>query len=81
MFMVQQGNILGNIISKNGISTDFEKIKIIVELPRPRNAKQVQGFMGTMDTTEGLSTYTNDIKTLVWLDYSVHLNRRVRWIF
>ena len=46
VFMVRQGKILGHIISKNGISIDFEKIKVIVELPRPRNAKQVQGFMG-----------------------------------
>ena len=44
--MVRQGKILGHIVSKNGISTDFEKIKIIIELPRPKNAKQVQGFMG-----------------------------------
>ena len=44
--MVRQGKILGHIVSKNDISTDFEKIKVIVELPRPRNAKQVQGFMG-----------------------------------
>ena len=46
VFMVRQGKILGHIVSKNGISTDFEKIKIIVELPRPRNPKQVQEFMG-----------------------------------
>ena len=44
--MVRQGKILGHIVLKNGISTDFEKIKIIIELPRPKNAKQVQGFMG-----------------------------------
>ena len=44
--MVRQGKILGHIVSKNGISTDFDKIKIIVELPRPRNPKEVQGFMG-----------------------------------
>ena len=46
VFMVRQGKILGHIVSRNGISTDFEKIKIIVELPRPRNPKQVQEFMG-----------------------------------
>ena len=38
--------ILDHIVSKNGISTDFEKIKIIIELPRPQNTKEVQGFMG-----------------------------------
>ena len=46
VFMVWQRKILGHIVSKNGISTDFDKIKIIVELPRPRNPKEVQGFMG-----------------------------------
>ena len=46
VFMVRQGKIMGHIVSKNGISTNFEKIKIIVELPRPRNVRQVQSFMG-----------------------------------
>ena len=45
-FMVRQGKILGHIISLNGISTDEEKIKVIVELPRPIHAKGVQIFMG-----------------------------------
>src|SRR5271156_1480600 len=46
VFMVRQGKILGHIVSKNGISTDFKKIEVIVMLPRPQNAIQVQGFMG-----------------------------------
>ena len=45
-FMVRQGKILGHIVSKNGISIDLAKIKVIVELPRPRNAREVQSFMG-----------------------------------
>ena len=45
-FMVRQGKILGHIISQNGISTDLDKIKVIVDLPPPRNAKEVQSFMG-----------------------------------
>ena len=45
-FMVRQGKILGHIVSANGISTDEEKIKVIVDLPRPIHAKGVQIFMG-----------------------------------
>ena len=45
-FMVRQGNILGHIVSKNGISTDADKIAVIVELPRPHNSKGVHIFMG-----------------------------------
>ena len=44
--MVYQGKILGHIVSANGISTDEEKIKVIVDLPRPIHAKGVQIFMG-----------------------------------
>ena len=46
VFMVCQGKTLGHIVSKNGISTDFDKIKIIVDLPRPKNPKELQSFMG-----------------------------------
>ena len=52
IFMVQQGKILGQIVSKNGITTDFDKIKIIIELPRPRIAREVQGFMGHCDIVD-----------------------------
>ena len=44
--MVRQGKILGHIVSKNDISTDMDKVKVIVELSRPINAKGVQCFMG-----------------------------------
>ena len=33
-------------MSKNGILADEDKIKVILQLPRPINSKQVQGFMG-----------------------------------
>ena len=44
--MVRQGKILGHIVSKNGISTNQDKIQVILQLPRPTNAKEVQRFMG-----------------------------------
>ena len=37
---------MGHVVSKNGILTSLEKIKIIVDLPRPQNVKEVQAFMG-----------------------------------
>ena len=46
VFMVRQGKILGHIVSKNGISTDEEKIVAIVGMQKPQNAKEVQAFMG-----------------------------------
>lgn len=37
--MVRQCKILGNIVSRNGNSIDFKKIKVIVDLSRPQNVK------------------------------------------
>ncbi|MCO5609650.1 hypothetical protein L7F22_063880 [Adiantum nelumboides] len=45
-FWVKHEVILGHIVSKNGISTDEGKIKVILELPPPHNYKGVQRFMG-----------------------------------
>ena len=45
-FWVKHGVILGHIVSKNGISTDESKIRVILELPPPTNYKGVQRFMG-----------------------------------
>ena len=56
VFMVRQGRILGHIVSQNGISTDLDKVKIIAELPRPINAKQVQSFIRHCGYYSGLST-------------------------
>ena len=49
VFMTRQGKILGHIVSANGISTDEDKIRVIVELPRPTNVREVQSFMGHCD--------------------------------
>ena len=59
VFMVRQGKILGHIVSKNGISIDFEKIKVIVELPRPRNMRsKYRALWVIVDIIDNLSTCT-----------------------
>ena len=71
VFMVWQGKILGHIVSKNGISIDEDKIKVILQLSRPINSKQVQGFMGHYGYYQSLSF---DLPTLLspymlWLSF------------
>ena len=38
-FMVNQGIVLGHIISNKGIEVDKEKIEMISKLPSPKNVK------------------------------------------
>jgi len=54
-FMVDQGIVLGHVISKNGISVDPAKIYIISQLPYPSSVKEVRSFLGLQDFTGGSS--------------------------
>ena len=45
-FMVQQGIVLGHIISKQDIEVDKAKVELIVKLPSPTNVKGVRQFFG-----------------------------------
>ncbi|RVW67212.1 Retrovirus-related Pol polyprotein from transposon 17.6 [Vitis vinifera] len=45
-FMVQQGIVLGHIISKKGIEVDKAKVELIVKLPSPTTVKGVRQFLG-----------------------------------
>ena len=45
-FMVNQGIVLGHIISKKGIEVDMAKIEMISKLPSPTNVKTVRQFLG-----------------------------------
>ena len=45
-FMVNQGIVLGYIISDRGIEVDKAKVELILKLPSPTNVKIVQQFLG-----------------------------------
>ncbi|RVW25870.1 Retrovirus-related Pol polyprotein from transposon opus [Vitis vinifera] len=45
-FMVQQGIVLGHIISKKGIEVDKAKVELIIKLPSLTTVKGVRQFLG-----------------------------------
>eukprot|EP00261_Vitis_vinifera_P039102 XP_019080345.1 PREDICTED: uncharacterized protein LOC109123833 [Vitis vinifera] len=45
-FMVNQGIVLGHVISKKGIEVDRAKAELIVKLPPPTNVKGIRQFLG-----------------------------------
>ena len=45
-FMVNQGIVLGHIISERGIEVDEAKVELILKLPSPTNVKTVWQFLG-----------------------------------
>jgi len=45
-FMVEQGIVLGHVVSKNGIFVDPAKVDIISQLPYPSSMREVRSFLG-----------------------------------
>jgi len=44
--LVGKSGVLGDVISREGISVDPQKIEAIMQWPRPKNATKVSNFLG-----------------------------------
>eukprot|EP00253_Pinus_taeda_P026154 PITA_26154 len=49
LFGLEEGKLLGHIISKDGIRIDPESIQAILQIPNPRNIKELQAFLGKIN--------------------------------
>jgi len=49
LFGLKEGRLLGHIISKDGIRIDPARIEVILQIPHPRNVKELQAFLGKIN--------------------------------
>eukprot|EP00253_Pinus_taeda_P008545 PITA_08545 len=49
LFDLEEGKLLGHIISKDGIRIDPDRIQAILQVPHPRNIKELQAFLGKIN--------------------------------
>jgi len=49
IFGLEEGKLLGHIISKDGIRIDPDRIQAIQHMPHPRNIKELQAFLGKIN--------------------------------
>eukprot|EP00253_Pinus_taeda_P023414 PITA_23414 len=49
LFGLEEGKLLGHIISKDDIRIDPERIQAILQIPYPRNIKELQAFLGKIN--------------------------------
>eukprot|EP00253_Pinus_taeda_P011476 PITA_11476 len=49
LFALEEGKLLGHIISEDGIRIDPEIIQAILQIPYPRNRKELQAFLGKIN--------------------------------
>ena len=49
LFGIQEGKLLGHIISEEGIKIDPKRIEGILQISHPRNIKELQSFIGKIN--------------------------------
>lgn len=47
-FRVTAWKLLGFLVSDRGIEVDPSKIKVILDMPRPKSEKEIRGFLGRL---------------------------------
>eukprot|EP00253_Pinus_taeda_P012658 PITA_12658 len=77
LFSLEEGKLLGHIISKDGIRIDPERIQAILQIPYPRNTKELQAFLGKINF---LRRFIPNLAELVrLLSNMLKKDAKVRW--
>ena len=73
-FMVQEGIVLGHVVSNQGMEVDHAKIQVISTLPPPTSVKSVRSFLGHAGFyrrfIKGFSVITKPLCNLLLKDVS-----------
>jgi hypothetical protein len=77
IFGVEEGKLLGHIISQEKINIDPERIKEITQLPLPHNKKAMQSFFGKIIFVR---KFTLDFyETIKPLQKMIHKDADFKW--
>lgn len=76
-FALNQGKLLGFIVSKDGIDIDPDRIKEIYEIPFPHNKKSMQSFLGQINFVKRFVPYFSQI--ILPLQMMIKKNSVFKW--
>jgi hypothetical protein len=74
---MQEGNILGHIVSKYGIKIDPKRVEAIDTINIPRNKKQIQSFLGKINILRRFIPNFAEIVKLI--TYMLKKDKEVKW--
>jgi len=77
LFALEEGRLLGHLISKDGIRIDLEIIQAILQIPYPRNTKELQGFLGKINFLRRF--IPNLAESMRLLSNMLKRDAKVRW--
>eukprot|EP00253_Pinus_taeda_P012042 PITA_12042 len=77
LFGLEEGKLLGHIISKEGIRIDLDRIQAILQVPHPRNIKELQAFLRKINF---LRRFIPNLAELIrLLNNMLKKNSKVKW--
>lgn len=78
LFGLEEGKLLGYIISKDGIRIDPTRVQAILQIPHPRNVKELQAFLGKINF---LRIFISNLDELIrLLNKMLKKDSKVKWI-
>lgn len=78
LFDLEEAKLLGHIISKEGIRIDPARIEAILQIPHPRNVKELQAFLGKINF---LRRFISNLAELIrLLNNMLKKDSSIRWI-
>lgn len=77
LFALEEVRLLGHIISKDGTRIDPERIQAILQIPYPRNIKELQGFLGKINFLRRFIPNLAD--SMMLLSNMLKKDAKVRW--
>ena len=61
VFGVSSGKLLGFMVSNRGIEVDPSKVKAILEMPPPKNLKELRGLIGYSSLEDSFHSTRKDV--------------------
>ena len=78
LFGLEEGKLLGHIISKDGIRIDPDRIQAILQMPHPRNIKELQAFLGKINFLRRFIPNLAELTRL--LNNMLKKDSKVKWL-
>ena len=78
LFGLQEGKLLGHIISEEGIRIDPKRIDGILQISHPRNIKELQSFIGKINFLRRF--IPNEVELLRNITNMLKKEEGVKWI-
>jgi len=79
LFVMQEGKLLGHIVSSEGVIIDPRRVEVIQTLSLPRSRKEVQAFLGKINFLRRF--VSNFVELVKHITTMLRKGNEVKWTF